>query len=139
MDELVGRTINAIQIDDAEQHYLAFGTDSGRIIYVAEGDCCSESWFYHILGVDNLLGQTVLETESCYLGEPEDGFSRQESDKLYSIKLRTARGYADIEFRNSSNGYYGGYLDIYLDEWPSHVRSVQLTSDYTAQLVSRWE
>lgn len=135
MNELIGRTINAIQIDDDEQHFLAFDTDNGRIIYMAEGDCCSESWFYHVLGADNLLGQTVLETESYYLGEPGDGFSRQEEDKLYSIKLRTARGYADVEFRNSSNGYYGGWLDIYLAEWPSSVRAVQLTGDYTAQLV----
>ena len=135
MNELIGRTIRAVYIDDDDQHYLSFETDAGTVVYVAEGDCCSESWFYHVLGVDNLLGQTVLEVDEIEMGEPADSYSRQDEDKLYGIKLRTARGYTDIEFRNSSNGYYGGWVEIY--SATPDARMVQITEDYTAQTFGR--
>lgn len=138
MRELMGKRINEILIDADEQHYLVFKTDQGDIAYFAEGDCCSESWFYHLLGVDALLGHTVLSVEEVWDGEdPPDEFSRQEVDRLYCVKLVTDSGYADIEFRNSSNGYYGGWLsmiDAAHDDEFVKTRFVPVTEDYIAQL-----
>jgi hypothetical protein len=34
------------------------------------------------------------------------------------VKLRTDKGLADIVFRNSSNGYYGGSIELLLRELP---------------------
>lgn len=137
MKELEGKIIQEVWIDQANERFLMFQTDQGLLAYEAEGDCCSESWFYHVLGVDNLIGQRVLEIEHVDLGEPLDGFSRQDVDELYGVKIKTERGWADVEFRNSSNGYYGGWLSLFPCESPQALGTgmVQLTEDYTADLV----
>lgn len=136
MKELIGSTIQAIWIDGDDQTYLAFDTDRGQFRYVAQGDCCSESWFYHIIGVGALLGHTVTQVEYVKDGDtPEDEYSRQEVDLLYGINIRTDGGMADIEFRNSSNGYYSGWLDFMGKNLiPASVRMVEVKSDYIAQI-----
>jgi hypothetical protein len=129
---LEGKRIIGIEIDGEEQHYLRFTTDEGPICFYAYGDCCSESWFYHVLGVDALLGHTVTKAWEVEMPDaPDDGKGRQESDLLYGFRLTTTGGRADVEFRNSSNGYYGGRLDS-VDWIPPDVRMVPVTADYTA-------
>ena len=109
---LVGRTIRSVEIDKEEQGYLRLATDSGPVVLIAEGDCCSESWFYQIAGFDALLGHVVRQVEQVDMGDIDDGKTRQEFDQLYSVKIVTDGGHAEIEFRNSSNGYYGGWLSV---------------------------
>lgn len=133
--QLLERRIDAIRIDGDEQHYLAFDTDAGTLCMAALGGCCSESWFYHILGVKALLGHTVTDIEIVKDdADPPDTYSRQEEDKLYGFNIRTTGGMADVEFRNSSNGYYGGWLEA-VKSIPPEVRMIAVTDDYTAQLL----
>lgn len=110
---LVGKTIKEIFINE-DQSVLVFVTDGGDVILQAEGDCCSESWFADLLGVDCLLGQIVTAVEEVEMPDynVEDGRGRQEEDQAYGYRFTTARGYADLIFRNSSNGYYGGWLEL---------------------------
>lgn len=69
MDCLVGKFIKSLFISDSGQ-YLAFSEEEydshhsdgdgeaseGRVyFFYAEGDCCSESYFNDLLGVQNLL------------------------------------------------------------------------------------
>ena len=51
--------------------------------------------------------------------------------KVYGIKITTNMGVTNIEFRNSSNGHYGGYLvyDLHGDSGPMK----EITKDFTAQ------
>ncbi len=131
---LMGRRIEAIRIDGDDQHYLTFDTDAGAMHLEALGDCCSESWFYHVLGVKALLGHTITDIEIVKDdAEPPDTFSRQDYDRIYGVNFRTTGGMVDVEFRNSSNGYYGGWLDA-VESIPAGVRMVAVTDDYTAQL-----
>jgi len=139
MKELIGKKIVKVEIDSKQQHYLRFTTDTGeQLVYLADGDCCSESWFYSVSGLDCLLGQIVTAVEQINMGEiAEDGKSRQESDELYSVKLTTGRGVADVEFRNSSNGYYGGNVEFCdAENWRSvnipNVKFAPITKDYIA-------
>jgi hypothetical protein len=128
----VGKRITAIEVDGDQQHYLRFTTASGTVCIEAEGDCCSESWFYHVLGVDALIGHTVMDVRSVEMPDaPEDGKGRQDSDQLYGFRFTTTGGRADVEFRNSSNGYYGGWLNV-VTAVPEEVRMVPITADYTA-------
>lgn len=50
----------------------------------------------------------------------------------YGEKLSTQKGVCDIVYRNSSNGYYGGYINK-LDEAPDTSSFKQITDDWTAQ------
>lgn len=109
MKKLKGCKIEKILISP-DQDYLVFETDKGRQAYYADGDCCSRSWFSGITGVDALLGHTVGEIEAVPMSEV-DSDPQYDCLKIYGIKLTTDAGRADVEFRNSSNGYYGGSCD----------------------------
>ncbi len=114
MQELVGRTIRRILIGDSEYQILFQMEDyEPAVSYVAMGDCCSVSWFADLTGVDALLGGTVASVEEVELEDydTEDGRGRQEWDRVYGFKITTDKGYATLAFRNSSNGYYGGWLE----------------------------
>lgn len=137
MQRLVGKTIYGILIDCEKQHYIAFDTDAGRFVYMADGDCSSESWFYRIVGVDALLGHTVTAEEGVFIGEIKDGRSRQEYDQLYRIKLFTNAGQAHIEFRNSSSSSdgeccsVGGFLFYWGKSTPDDAKWKSVTKDHT--------
>jgi len=133
IDGLLGHRVLGIEIDHNEQRYLRFHTDKGDLCYYAWGECCSESWFYHVLGVDCLLDQQVTKCTVSIMGDIEDELVRQDYDKLYKITITTERGYCDIEFRNSSNGYYGGWVEQ-VEDIPEDVLMTPITRDYTAGL-----
>jgi len=143
MKELVGKKIKEIYIDADNQWYLKFITDDGDIVYETEGDCCSESWFADVICIDALLGaivNVVDEVEMYSVTDTEDSRCRQEYDAIYGYKFQTDKGWADIVFRNSSNGYYGGWLNClseekykaYRESHISEVNFVRLTKDYSA-------
>jgi len=111
MSVLEDNIIKEIYIDTS-QEYLKIISIDDIFIFHAVGDCCSESWFADIIGVSYLLNcevYSVVDIEDCYAN---DDRSRQERDIIYGIKITTNKGICDIVFRNSSNGYYGGYLEI---------------------------
>lgn len=112
MQELVGRTINRVFVSEDEE-FLKFETDVGLITFHACGDCCSESWFADILGIDALLDGKVRSVDEIPLPNYNlnDGRCRQDVDEVYGYCIRTNHGSAVIAFRNSSNGYYGGSVE----------------------------
>jgi len=126
MNKLIGKKINGISIND-DQSILSFDTDRGQVNYVADGDCCSESWFADITGVSALIGGTVATVEEVSMDgyNVEDGRGRQNKDEAYGYKLITDKGYADIVFRNSSNGYYGGNLKYYKKALPAGMTAIE--------------
>ncbi len=121
MKELLGRTIKSVyKMGDTT---LVFKTDKGLISYDTHGDCCSSSWFSNITGIKNLLGQKVNEVvereefsdDEIKKAEAEYKKNNEyeaESLALYGYLLKTDKGTCDIEFRNESNGYYGGWCEL---------------------------
>lgn len=134
MQRLVGRTIYALYVEKSRDEYLRIYCDCGSLVWRAEGDCCSESWFADITGVEALLGATVTAVEEVELPDPEDNRTRQDCDQAYGFKITTTKGRTDIVFRNSSNGYYGGSLCA-VENWNQHVPAIewaQITEDWSA-------
>ena len=113
MKELKNQTIRKIYLDNKGQHYLVFITDERSFVYYVDADCCSESWFADIVGVDSLLNEMVTNVEKVGMDgyNVNDGRGRQEFDQAYGFNLITQKGKTNIVFRNSSNGYYGGWLN----------------------------
>lgn len=58
MEHLIGHIIRALYVAPGEEQ-LAFVTDTATITYGTDADCCSETWFADVLGVNALLGATV--------------------------------------------------------------------------------
>jgi hypothetical protein len=94
----------------SDKRILTLHTLIGDIVLEAWGDCCSESWIEH-LSVPKLPA-TILSVEDKDLGECMSDGSRQDYDQAYSTILKTSQGDFEIEYRNSSNGYYGGWLEL---------------------------
>jgi len=109
--------------------------DGSRAIYGVEGDCCSHSWVEHLEIVGDVKGAKVvevsentedatkddtknpLEAKERYRGESDEAFAEREPDReheslqVYQTTFKTDRACViTIEYRNSSNGYYGGNL-----------------------------
>jgi hypothetical protein len=130
MNELIGKTVTRLRVNE-DQSVLAFDhPDGSSTAYATWGDCCSETWFADITGVSALLGARVLEVEAVDLPEVEDNRSRQNYDRFYGVKLRTSKGFVDIVYRNSSNGYYGGGAGLYDDAIPETMTTI--TDDWQA-------
>ena len=130
MNELIGKTVTGLRVNE-DQSILAFDHQDGTsTIYVTYGDCCSETWFADITGVAALLGGKVLEVESVDVPTVADNRTRQEEDSFYGVKLRTNKGMADIVYRNSSNGYYGGDIGLHSGVLPEGMASI--TDDWQA-------
>lgn len=78
-----------------------------------------------MIGARQNYGHTI--TGVVELALPQDGQerSRQEEDRVYGYALTTERGTITLAFRNSSNGYYGGYC--YASKSPPPVEFTPIT------------
>jgi len=106
--DLVGRKVISATINN-EKDYLCLDTDKGMLYLSWHGDCCSSSFIAHFSGAKNLIDATVLSAENT---EWDDGVEI----KTMGTKIKTDKGYIDIETRNESNGYYGGWIYISEEE-----------------------
>lgn len=106
--KIIGKTIESYEMN-AEKTSLILRTTDGALHFYADGDCCSESWIEHI--TTPKLPAKILSIEQKDLPTPPPS-GRQESDVAYSTIFKTDQGDFEVEYRNSSNGYYGGSLRL---------------------------
>ena len=124
---LIGKVIRAVFLA-SDGAAIRFDLEGGESLIVrADGDCCSHSWIEEVQNVEQLIGTAVVSvedvdlpeptktpTKSEYGGEVENRYGHYEEEmQYYGCKITTQKGYALIDYRNSSNGYYGGNL-----AWP---------------------
>jgi hypothetical protein len=110
---LVGHLVNRVDLDDNNQ-FIQFHTDKGIFAFFTNADCCSESWINHVSGLQSLINNLIIKIDYVEMSELIEGqlghSGRQQVDIIYSFKFFTKDGVCEFEMRNSSNGYYGGYL-----------------------------
>lgn len=109
---LVGKTIIEVQLA-GDSMAVKFVLDGGaNVIASSYADCCSHTWVEHIEMPALGLPALVVGVES--LGAvKEDSEVEGGCIRFYGTKIITDRGEIFIDYRNSSNGYYGGSLT-----WP---------------------
>lgn len=136
---LTGRTITGLATGPSEA-YLVMHTDSGDIVWATDADCCSETWFADVIGFANLIGHRIFAASEATEDDPEDGRTRQESDSVGVVTLTTAAGHAEIRWRNSSNGYYGGSIFLVGSDTPGwYSVSVPEEGDTLTEITADWQ
>lgn len=104
-EEISGKTIIDVKVLSPTIWLRVKG--GGWVEISAEGDCCSEAFIDAVFlsGNPTLTGKVE---EITFAAQP----TSQEVDELSFVKLAAERGYVAFLHRNSSNGYYGNYLNV---------------------------
>ena len=105
---LANRQLASVTVENDGELLVFTMKDGERVVYRAEGDCCSRSWIEHITVPPDIEGSVIDAWSEQTMGEKDDGW---ETIKVYQTSFRTDRGEIVVEYRNSSNGYYGGWLE----------------------------
>lgn len=110
-DMLLGRTLNKIRLAE-DKTALLFVTKEGDIKAKCDADCCSFTWVQHIEMPAHGLPAKVTSVEELEMPDLGDMPDR-DVVAYYGLKIVTDKGEIIIDYRNDSNGYYGGNLS-----WP---------------------
>lgn len=107
---LVGKTITGIMLAEDKMAIL-FKTTDGDIVAKCDADCCSCTWIENVELPVNGFPAVVSSADDIELNShlpDQDG-----ELKFYGFKIVTDKGDIVLDYRNESNGYYGGSLT-----WP---------------------
>lgn len=123
-EKLRNLKIQGIQVSDDGVGIVVFGDGRGVLSewFKCEADCCSQTWMSEILGVNTALRSKIVKITEPDLSKynVDDGRGRQGYDSVYGACLHTENGGClTIIWRNSSNGYYGGWLSPGVKPWNS--------------------
>lgn len=105
------KPLYSVTLDDAKDTLSFNFQDGTRARFQVEGDCCSHSWIEELTVPESVNGLTLIEVQDYRQDqqwlEPEEYTLRQS----YKTVFRLSNGETiTLEYRNDSNGYYGGYL-----------------------------
>jgi len=109
---LVGRTITGISITE-DRLALRFSTTDGDVVAKTDADCCSSTWVEHVELPALGFPAKVASAEDLDLPGSREDDPEHDCLAVYGLKITTDKGEIVIDYRNSSNGYYGGSLT-----WP---------------------
>jgi hypothetical protein len=116
-DRMSGRVIDNVELSDDQSRITITFADGTRAVGSTNADCCSETWVEALTVPPDIKGATVtgyswsedVPQDTPTTNAPADTFLDQ--IEVYGEAIATDRGEIIIEYRNSSNGYYGGSLD----------------------------
>jgi len=113
IEELVGKTMAKVYKQDIYGDELVFETVDGRTFKLLHyQDCCEDVVIDDIVGdLNDLVGSPILLAE-------ESVSDSEYSDEWYGsvtwtfYKFATIKGYVDVKWHGSSNGYYSESVDF---------------------------
>ncbi len=108
---IIGRKLKAASLDSDKSSILFIFQDGFERRFGVEGECCSSSWIEHLEMPNDIDGAVLIAVNNgASITQDHNEHDDGEDIKVYNTSFRTDRGEIVLEYRNSSNGYYGGYL-----------------------------
>jgi len=106
---LINKTLTKIELA-SDKKAIRFTVDGETVVAKCDGDCCSSTWIESVELPAGGLPATITAVVNLDLpSQDNDGDLIQ----FYGLKLITNKGEIVLDYRNESNGYYGGNLS-----WP---------------------
>lgn len=109
---LIGKTIQSVKIASDKMALLFTTTDGIDYIVRVDADCCSHTWVETVEMPALGLPFKILKTDSLEMPDLGD-LPGCDVVGYYGEKITTDKGDMVIDYRNDSNGYYGGNI-----AWP---------------------
>lgn len=106
-DSLKGKKILSIEWNEET---LRFNLKGDAVCFKAYGDCCSNS-FIESLDNPEIFRDAVFQSVESVSGETKE-LKDFDVHKWTFYKFKTDKGMCTLSFRNESNGYYDGHLEL---------------------------
>ncbi len=111
---MLNRKLDSVELNPARNVITFTFQDGFERSFGVEGDCCSFSWIEHLETFGDVRGATLLSVDDSAPitqdHDEHDSANGGDCISVYNTAFKTDRGEIILEYRNSSNGYYGGYL-----------------------------
>jgi hypothetical protein len=110
-DELVGRVLCRVEADnDVLTLYLS---DTNYVQFYHEQNCCESVYIEDICGdLNDLVGDPILLAEEVSNYDEKPLYEYEESYTWTFYKFATRKGYVDVRWYGSSNGYYSEGVSV---------------------------
>lgn len=113
-NQLIGKTIVEMKIADDKQALLFVTSEGDNLIARVDADCCSYSWVESVELPALGIPFTVASVSDLDLNKPDQWDEGEYNlTQFYGARIGTDKGDMVIDYRNESNGYYGGSMN-----WP---------------------
>ena len=113
ISDLIGKTIVEIRGMEKGNGTITFTCSDGSTYYMYhEQDCCESVYIEDVIGdVDRLLNNPILmaEERTSHDNQMDDS---DESFTWTFYALATVKGYVDLRWYGTSNGYYSESVDF---------------------------
>ena len=113
LEEIIGKKIILVEGLEKDSDEVIFHLENGdKWKMYHEQDCCEYVWLEDIIGnIDNILNSEVLRfDEKCQNDDEAGENDMSETYTFYTIA--TSKGYLDLRWHGTSNGYYSESVDF---------------------------
>lgn len=111
ISDMVGKTFSQVI---ANEDSLIFANDTEAYLFFHIQDCCESVTIDDICGeLSDLAGTPLVKAEE--VSDSFDSDPKEEYDESYTwtfYKFATAKGYVDVRWYGTSNGYYSESVDL---------------------------
>lgn len=115
MNDLIGKVVRKATGGEGSEE-IVLECDEGSFRFYHRQNCCESVSVESITGdLEDLVGSPILLAEESTTEETPEGFKHEyepESQTWTFYKLATIKGYVDIRWFGSSNGYYSEGVDL---------------------------
>ena len=110
-NELLGRTLYKAEADD--EALTLYLSDTNYVRFCHSQDCCESVYIEDICGdLNDLVGAPLLVAEEVSDYDADPKYEGEESYTWTFYKFATRKGYVDVRWYGSSNGYYSEGVSV---------------------------